>query len=511
MLRKALWIAVASVVFVWVALEVAGRSLGPWVQQRFVAAVGDRFASEVEVSDLRVRLLPSFRASGSKMVFRHHGRTDVPPLFEIERFHAEAGFLDAVRLRVSEVRLEGLHIIVPRGKRDDPGRPQDTERRRGLAGGGFVIERIVADGSVLEILPKDPAKEPMTFEMQELVLTGASADAPMQYDAKLTIPKPPGLVDAVGRFGPWNADEPRETPLDGEYVFTGADLSHFNGIAGILSSEGSFDGVLERIAVRGWTDTPDFRVDSAGRSVHLKTEYEAVVDGTSGDTELDPVLATFGDSTVIARGKVAGEPGRKGKAVILDVRAVDSRVEDMIALAVPVEKAPLEGDIHFTTKFRLPPGDAKVVERLELDGRFGIDETSFGDAGWQQKLNELSQRAKGKPEQTVTGDVASDFSGDFRLRGGVVTLSDLRFRTPGANVRLAGDYGLVTRQLDFRGTLEIDAKVSETVTGVKSFFLKIVDPIFKKKQAQGSRIPIKIGGTVDDPSFGLAVGPGDKP
>ncbi|MBI1358030.1 MAG: hypothetical protein GC160_27165 [Acidobacteria bacterium] len=510
--RKALGISIAAVAILWLGLEVAGRAMSPWARDRFIDAVEERFASEVEVADLQVRLFPSFRASGSKMIFRHHGRTDVPPLFEIDRFRAESGFWDALRLHVTQVELEGMHIVVPRGKdHDGDDDDKDGDDKKGKSGaGGFVIERIIADGSVLDILPKDPGKEPMTFEMKELELTGASADEAMAFDAVLTNPKPPGLIDAVGHFGPWNGEEPRRTPLDGDYTFTDADLSHFNGIAGILSSEGSFEGVLEKIAVSGWTDTPDFRVDSAGQSVHLKTDYKAVVDGTSGDTYLEPVLASFLNSQVVARGKVANEPGQKGKSVILDVQVVQGRVEDMIAIAVPVEKAPLEGDIRFTTKFRLPPGDPKVVERLELDGHFGIDESTFSDGGWQDKLNELSQRAKGKPEEPALGDVASDFSGDFHLRGGVITLSDLHFRTPGARVSLDGDYGLVTKKLDFQGTLEIDAKVSETVTGVKSFFLKIVDPIFKKKHAEGSSIPIKIGGSVDDPSFGLALGGGKK-
>ena len=81
----------------------------------------------------------------------------------------------------------------------------------------------------------------------------------------------------------------------------------------------------------------------------------------------------------------------------------------------------------------------------------------------------------------------------------------------GASVFLEGDYGIGSKELDFKGTLRMDAKVSETVTGAKSFFLKIVDPLFKKKSGQGSQIPIKIGGTVDDPSFGLALGGAPKP
>jgi len=50
-----------------------------------------------------------------------------------------------------------------------------------------------------------------------------------------------------------------------------------------------------------------------------------------------------------------------------------------------------------------------------------------------------------------------------------------------------------------------DVKVSEMTSGVKSFFLKLIDPLFAKK-GMGAIIPIRIGGTPDSPSFGLDSG-----
>ncbi len=65
--------------------------------------------------------------------------------------------------------------------------------------------------------------------------------------------------------------------------------SVFRGIAGILSSQGSYRGKLDRIEVQGTTDTPDFMAYASGHRVHLKTEFSATVDGTDGDTYLHPV------------------------------------------------------------------------------------------------------------------------------------------------------------------------------------------------------------------------------
>ena len=72
----------------------------------------------------------------------------------------------------------------------------------------------------------------------------------MKYDATLTNAKPPGEIQSNGTFGPWNAAEPGDTPLTGEYRFEKADLSVFAGIAGILRSTGRFTGSLSSIAAR---------------------------------------------------------------------------------------------------------------------------------------------------------------------------------------------------------------------------------------------------------------------
>jgi hypothetical protein len=516
--------AICAAVFsgLWVISFFAGMALSPWAEKEFVAALESKFSSTAEVEDLQVRIFPWFHADARGLVFRHRGRTDVPPLVEIERVTADANpFMALIFRHVDEVTLEGLEIRVARkgGDSDDDGQdeqdrnaveappPEPQEPREDISGKKeFVVEHIVADGTHLEILSKHAWKKPLTFELTRLELWDAGPNSPMEYRSTLTNPKPPGEIQSTGHFGPWDGEEPGRTPLDGEYVFEDADLSYFKGIAGILSSEGSFDGILERIEVEGWTDTPDFSVSSSKRPVHLKTEFSAVVDGTSGDTYLEPVRAQFERSFVVARGKVAEEEGLDGKSVILDVRVDRGYVEDMLMLAVPEDEAMLEGPIQFTAKFRLPPGDAEVPARLELDGQFGIKDAQFTQTAIQEKLGKLSDSARGEPEDEHEA-VPSDFGGDFRLRGGVLTLTDFQFQIPGADVFLAGDYDLLNKGLDFRGRIEMDAKISEATTGKKSFFLKLLDPFFKNRSKDsGSLIPIEVSGTVDAPNVGLALG-----
>jgi hypothetical protein len=99
--------------------------------------------------------------------------------------------------------------------------------------------------------------------------------------------------------------------------------------------------------------------------------------------------------------------------------------------------------------------------------------------------------------------------GNFQVRDGVVTFSNLNFGVVGALLNLSGTYNLDNGGLDFHGKLMLQAKLSQTTTGAKSFFLKALDPFFKGKNA-GTVLQIKISGTKDNPAFGLDHGGDSK-
>jgi hypothetical protein len=166
---------------------------------------------------------------------------------------------------------------------------------------------------------------------------------------------------------------------------------------------------------------------------------------------------------------------------------------------------PMTGAMKLNTKFLLPPGEADVADRLRLDGQFWIDQATFTSYDVQGKIDELSKRASAKTGAGARERVVSNFQGKFKLADGRLVLPDLTFEVPGAKVQLAGGYALEAEALDFKGQLLLDAKVSETVTGIKSVLLKAVDPLFNQKDGSGSAIPIKIAGSRGAPSFGLDV------
>jgi hypothetical protein len=464
-----------------------------------ISALEENFASTLEVQNLTVSIFPRVAIVGEGVVFRLKDRTGMPPLFTIRRFTARANPLGLLERHVSTVVLEGLDIHIP-PREDNP----EAQKQSAKNPPRFVIDEIIADGTTLTTLPRDAWKEPLKFDIQHLRLYGGGPADAMKFDASLMNAKPPGEIRSSGTFGPWDKEEPGGTPVSGKYTFRDADLSVFKGIAGRLSSDGGYHGSLGHIEVAGTTDVPDFRLAIAGNPVHLTTKFQAVVDGTDGNTYLRPVTGQFGHTSLTAQGSVEGKQGVQGKTVSLDVVVEAGRLEDMLLLAMK-GKPLIRGAIHFHTTLVIPPGDIDVAEKVILDGAFTMNSARFSELNVQEKVNELSHRGEGKPQEPDTENpVASDFKGQFKVAKGRITLNGLAFSVPGVTVVLNGTYGLMNSEMDFRGTARLLAKVSQTTTGWKSVLLKAIDPIFKRKNI-GAEIPIRIQGTPDKPSFGLAL------
>jgi hypothetical protein len=496
---------VAVVVFVPISQDKA--------RERLVAALEERLDATVELKELRLRMLPTIRAEGRGLTIRHRDRTDGPPLITIPHFSAEGSLTSFLHRHISRVDVEGLDIEIPPDRNRDAvadGTGVDDGADDNTLARTFVVDDLYATGARLNIIPSEQGKNPKQWVIHDLHLKSVGVGRSMPFEATLTNAVPPGEIATTGSFGPWQQDNPGETPLDGAFTFDRADLAVFNGIAGLLSAHGQFGGKLERIDVHGETDTPQFRVvKSGGHAVPMHTTYHAIVDGTNGNTLLEEVDAKILNTRILARGGVIGKPHVDGRTVSLDVTIASGRIEDIMRMVVAAPKAPMDGGLQLQTKFVLPPGDADVVKKLRLDGKFTLSGARFTNADVQKKIVELSQRGRGKvgdkAENVDPAKVASRFDGRFKLGDGRLDIPDVTFGVQGATVQLAGEYGLVSEAIDFTGTLFMDVRVSDTTTGIKHMLLKLVDPLFKR-DGGGSAIPIKITGTREDPSFGLDKG-----
>ena len=80
--------------------------------------------------------------------------------------------------------------------------------------------------------------------------------------------------------------------------------------------QGNYSGQLDTITVDGTTDTPDFSIDVSGHKVDLTTQFHAIVNGTNGNTYLQPVKAHFLHTDITATGDVVRARASRGMTSI---------------------------------------------------------------------------------------------------------------------------------------------------------------------------------------------------
>ena len=475
-----------------------------WLQARMLLALNEHYRAEVQLQNLHVTLIPEFTATADSFVLPNHRGGDVPPLITVKHFTVRANLIELLRtpVRVRQVDLDGMEIkVAPKqSSQQSPQAEQKPKHHTHFA--NFVIDRVEANSTMLYILRKDPSKEPMLFELRQLALRSAGVGQPMTFTAELTNPTPPGVIDTKGHFGPWNFDEPSATAVDGHYDFQHADLSVFNGISGILSSVGDYTGALNDIVVDGTTDVPNFQLDRGGEAVHLTTTFHAIVDGTNGNTYLKPVNAHFLNTDIVTDGQVAGEKGKKGKTIDLNVDMQKAYVQDVLVLAAKSKQPILTGALGLKAKLVIPPGKEPVLQKMQLAGKFSVTDARFTPVKMKDAVAELSRRGQGKPGDKSINDVPSQFRGDFTLQHSTLTFRTLQFVAPGAVAQVNGSYGVSSGSLNFVGDVRLDASVSQTMTGAKHILLVPFDPLFRKHGA-GTYLPVSIDGNRDHPDIHL--------
>jgi hypothetical protein len=424
----------------------------------------------------------------------HHGANHFK-LIEIQKLRVQGSYLGILRGHVPRIIAEGAHVFIPAlGTKESFNTQHSTT----------VVDELVANGSFVEFEPKHAHESPLRFDVHEATFRGLRWGSPIAYHLKFHNPNPPGEISADGKFGPYSKDHPDKTPFSGTYTFDHADLSVYAGISGILSSQGNFGSTLKQLSVTGATRTPDFRVKDSGNTFNLTTKFDAYVNGLNGDTFLKSVEAHFGHTTLMARGSVAKAEAGKGKFTKIQFSADHGRIEDVLGLFTS-ERAPMSGEIAFRATAELPPGDQPFLRKVQLQGSFDIAQGTFSKAKTQRGVDELSAGARGQNKDDP-GAVVSGLKGQVKLVQGLAHFSQLSFSIPGAHAEMHGTYGVSEpHRVELHGQMRVETRISKTTGGMKSFILKIIDPIFKKKK-KGEVVPVHILGTFEKPDFGLDLG-----
>jgi hypothetical protein len=504
---------------VWIGV----RRTEPFLRAQIIASLENRFHARVELDSFHISLADGLRAEGKGLRIwppAEVAAVAIPvgagqPLINLDefRFHAPLRYRPGKPIRVTLVELKGLSIHLPP-------RSHFTHLVEGRSGEAvlvhFAVETLECTGAELVMETDKPGKLPLEFAIAHLKLTKIASGGAINFDAELTNPRPRGKISTTGSIGPWQGADFGDAPMQGEYRMEQAELASFKGIAGALDSTGRFAGTLRDLTVDGETETPDFRLTHFGNAMRLTTRFHARVDGTNGDTWLEPVEATLGHSHFSVKGSIVrlrgavvdGAQQYGGHEIALAVNVDRGRIEDFLHLASRTPTPLLTGDVTVKTSLRIPPGPAPVHERLKLEGRFALENARFSSEKIQGRIMDLSLRGQGRTGELKSADPASIVSrmqGSFQMAGGVVTLPALTYIVRGAAIQLKGTYGIEGGALHFDGSAKMDASVSKMVGGWKGLLLSPADRFFKKDGA-GTELPIHIEGTREEPKFTVDFG-----
>jgi|KBSSwiStaDraftv2_1062776.scaffolds.fasta_scaffold21853_4 hypothetical protein len=521
-----------------IIVDILARRAEPFVRQQVIQALSERFHAHVELDSFHLSLGNTLRGEwgvwGEGKGLRIWPPAEVegvqvplpkPPMAPLVRldefhFHAPLHYTSGQPIHISLVRLKGVDIHFPprsHMRRASEPKPAASSQPRG----SLVIDALDCTDVRFTHESDNPNKLPLEFLISRFRAKGVHSGSAVIFEAVVQNPRPPGEIHTTGAFGPWVVDDPGNSPIRGDYTFKHADLSVFNGIAGMLNSTGHYMGTLRDMQVDGQTDTPDFQLERYGHTMMLHTDFDARVDGTTGDTWLNSVNATMDGSHFTTRGQVVrvlklGDDGRLhsiGHDIALTVNVDRARIEDFLRLATDAPVPILDGGIQVQAQLHIPPGKTPVTDRIALNGNFQLNDAQFTSLAVQKKIRELSLRGQGKPDQLKSAEeekIKSQVQGEFDLHGGVLTIPQVIYTVPGADIHLHGTYRTRGQTLDFTGTAKMQATVSKMVGGWKGFLLKPADRFFKKN-GSGAEIPIYIAGTRDEPHFGYNGGGGSHP
>ena len=117
-IRATRWaIAIVGGLLILLAIIAGGGSRTSTLRQLVIDTLADRLDSEVQLESFSVDTFPTVHVTGTKLVIRHKGRTDVPPLVSVAAFELDGGLIGLFSRprRFRTLSLTGLQINIPPG------------------------------------------------------------------------------------------------------------------------------------------------------------------------------------------------------------------------------------------------------------------------------------------------------------------------------------------------------------------------------------------------------------
>jgi hypothetical protein len=492
---RRLWIVAACVAIAVPAFyAIIFTIYWPFTKQDLIDILQERSLRTVTVGRFQKTYFPP-GCIAEQIRFLRFKHKNQPPLITIQRLTISNTYpmLFTFQHRIGNIRVDGLHLMVP--AQEPAGEPSPVmPLTYSKSTNSMPINNLYSDGALLEFYRTSNPK-PLRIKIEKLTVHNIDSHAALTYKVRLHNSEPPGTIVSEGAFGPWNPNNTGGVPVHGTFDYDNANLAFFKELSGTLFAQGKFNGNLARINVSGAANVKDFMLRDTSHKRGLAVNYQVGVNATDGDIDLTNINAAFDRTNIHITGSIASVKGDPDKDLSLDVTTRRARIEDLMNLFISDSQSPMTGDLKAHIQAHIPANRDSFLRAMKASGGFGLVSGRFSDSQTEQGLTRLSESAQnGKPaEHENPATVLSDLKGRFTASDGVAHLSNVEFNVPGAHALLNGDYSLIDYGTQMHGLLITKGNVSAAETGVKSFFLKVLNPFFKRWHQQ-KEVPFKITG-----------------
>lgn len=448
------------------------------------------FGGAVEFRSFEVTFLPKMRVVAQGVLV---GNDRNPPLVQIGTVETASGLIP---WHLQSVKAQGVWLNVPTAT-------ASSKSSKSLL--PITADNVLVTNARIDVLPSAGNSEPLHFNLAQLHISHLSLNRPSSFNAVLKSSEPRAVVQISGQAGPWNTANPSLTVLQGSYTTQAGDLSSLGGLSGSVVSKGQFRGSLQRIAIAGDLDAPDFGLRAHGFTEPIQASFQASLNAADSSLDVQRIAGKLQQTPFQGAARIENVQDQHLRKVSSDVSIPEGRLEDVLPLFVNARTSPMNGPFQLRAKVALA-GDQNLIGALEVDGDFSAPHARFASLDLRDQIRKLTRKASGHPKDRAAGTSMFSMQGHVELRSGTVHLRDLRLHFPDAGTRLNGTYQLASERIDLHGELWMAAKLSNTTTGAKRLLLKIADPFFRNKRG-GARLPVRITGTESEPHFALNLAP----
>ncbi len=218
----------------------------PFTRKATIQSLERISASDVRIGGFREIFFPHPGYIAENVIFTRDNSAGAHPMAAIRKVTCRATWFALMSFthRINRMELEGFRVSIP-------AHVPPAIRKHAEAKIKTTVTELVANGTMLEIAPRRPGGQTVRFEFPKLAVGNVARNKAITFRAEVRNPNPPGDLRVSGAVGPLTLPKVAQTPVSGSFQLMHADLGSYKVIAGDLSTDGRFHGLVGHAEIAG--------------------------------------------------------------------------------------------------------------------------------------------------------------------------------------------------------------------------------------------------------------------